>query len=59
METIRIALKDLVQNTGQITGIPANPRQWTKKEIDKIAKSLRETPELFEARPIIVIPWEG
>lgn len=59
METIRIALKDLVQNTGQIPGVPANPRQWTKKEIDKIAKSLQETPELFEARPIIVIPWEG
>lgn len=59
METIRIALKDLVQNTGQIPGLPANPRQWTKKEIDKIAKSLQETPELFEARPIIVIPWEG
>lgn len=59
MDTIRIALKDLVQNTGQIPGLPANPRQWTKKEIDKIAKSLQETPELFEARPIIVIPWEG
>lgn len=59
METIRISLKDLVQNTGQIPGVPANPRQWTKKEIDKIAKSLQETPELFEARPIIVIPWEG
>lgn len=52
-------MKDLEQNTGQIPGLPANPRQWTKKEIDKIAKSLQETPELFEARPIIVIPWEG
>lgn len=59
MDTIRIALKDLEQNTGQIPGLPANPRQWTKKEIDKIAKSLQETPELFEARPIIVIPHEG
>ena len=56
MNTIRIALKDLEQNTGQIPGLQANPRQWTKTEIDKIAKSLRETPELFEARPIIVIP---
>lgn len=59
MDTIRIALKDLVQNTGQIPGVPANPRQWTKKEIDKIAKSLRETPELFEARPIIVTQYAG
>lgn len=59
MDTIRIALKDLVQNTGQIPGLPANPRQWTKKEIDKIAKSLQETPELFEARPIIVTQYAG
>ena len=59
MDTIRIALKDLVQYTGQIPGLPANPRQWTKKEIDKIAKSLQETPVLFEPRPIIVIPREG
>lgn len=59
METIRIALKDLVQNTGQIPGLPANPRQWKKTEVDKIAKSLRETPELFEARPIIVTKYAG
>ena len=54
MKTVRLAIKDLEQNTGQITGLPANPRQWTKTEVEKIAKSLRETPELFEARPIIV-----
>ena len=59
MDTIRIALKDLEQNTGQIPGLPANPRQWTKAEIDRIAKSLRETPELFEARPIIVTQYAG
>lgn len=59
METIRIALKDLEQNTGQIPGLPANPRQWTKAEINRIAKSLRETPELFEARPIIVTKYAG
>jgi len=59
MNTIRIALKDLEQNTGQIPGLQANPRQWTKTEIDQIARSLKETPELFEARPIIVIPSGG
>ena len=54
MKTVRLAIKDLEQNTGQIPGLPANPRQWTRTEVEKIAKSLRETPELFEARPIIV-----
>ena len=59
MQTQRIKLADLAPNKGQIPGLPSNPRQWTRAEIDKIAKSLKETPELFEARPIIVTPWEG
>jgi hypothetical protein len=44
------------QNTGQIAGLPSNPRQWTQTDIDRIAKSLEETPELFNARPLIVYP---
>lgn len=59
METQRISIKKLHPNTGQIPGLPANPRSWTKAEVQKIAKSLRETPELFEARPIIVFPQDG
>lgn len=59
MQTTRIKLADLVPNTGQVPGLPSNPRQWTKGDIDKIAASLRETPELFEARPIIAVPHDG
>lgn len=59
METKRIKLTDLVLNEGQITGLPTNPRQWTKTELDKLKKSLQETPELLEARGILVYPWEG
>lgn len=59
METRRIKLTDLVLNEGQITGLPTNPRQWTKTELNKLKKSLQETPELLEARGILVYPWEG
>ena len=59
MQTVRIKLAELAPNTGQIPGLPTNPRQWTRTEIDRLARSLRETPELFEARPIIVTPWAG
>ena len=59
METRRLKIKDLEPNVGQIPGLPTNPRQWTRTEIDKIARSLKEAPELFEARPIIVTPWNG
>lgn len=59
MEIQRIKIADLEKNVGQIDGLPVNPRQWTKGEVDRIAKSLRETPELFEMRPIIAVPYNG
>lgn len=56
MQIVKLKTADLAPNTGQIPGLPTNPRQWTSGDIDKIAASLRETPELFEARPVLVIP---
>ena len=46
----------LVQNTGQFPKLPRNPRQWTKEDIDKTAKSIREDFDFLEDRPILVIP---
>lgn len=56
MEIVRISTAKLHNNTGQVEGLPANPRQWTKAEVDRLARSLTETPELFEARPCLVYP---
>jgi len=56
MEITRLPLSRLEPNKGQIEGLPQNPRTWTQTDIDKLAASLIETPELFEARPIIVVP---
>lgn len=55
----RLPIELLQFNEGQIPGLPANPRQWTRDDVEKLARSLEETPELFEARPIIVIPYKG
>lgn len=55
----KLPIKSVSQNTGQIEGLPSNPRQWTQTDIDRIARSLEETPELFEARPLIVLPHNG
>ena len=55
----KIALTDLVSNTGQIPGLPANPRAWTDSDIKRLAKSMKGTPELAEARGCIVVPYEG
>ena len=54
MEIQKISINILRPNTGQVEGLPANPRTWTQTEIDRIAKSLKETPELFEMRPLLV-----
>lgn len=53
----KIPISKLEQNIGQIDGLPANPRKWSEDEVDRLAASLLETPELFEARPIIVYPY--
>lgn len=58
MEIVKLPIEKLESNIGQIPELPMNPRQWTRTDIDSLAKSLRETPELFEARPIIVVPKE-
>ena len=59
MQIVKLKLSELAPNTGQIPGLPINPRQWTKGDVEKIAASLKETPELFEARPLLVIPHDG
>lgn len=59
MEIVKMKVKDLEPNMGQVPGLPINPREWTKGDVDRIAASLVETPELFEARPIITIPHGG
>ena len=59
MEIKRIRLTDLELNRGQVAGLPSNPRQWGKGELDDLVKSIRETPELLEARGLIVWPYGG
>ena len=55
----RIHISRLDPNTGQIPGLPANPREWTDTELKRLAKSMKETPELAEARGCIVVPFKG
>ena len=56
MEIVKMPLADLEMNIGQIPGLPMNPRQWTRSDIDRLARSIKETPELYEGRPILAVP---
>lgn len=59
METRLIAIKEIQQNKGQIHGLPSNPRVWAKAQLEALARSITATPELVEARGIIVLPYNG
>lgn len=56
MEKKRIEINELVQNKGQVEGVPKNPRQWKQADLDRLKASMNETPELAEARGCIVYP---
>ena len=55
----RIHISRLDPNTGQIPGVPKNPRKWSHRELRNLADSMRDTPELTEARGAIVYPFQG
>ena len=42
--------------TSKLKTNPSNPRAIRKDQLDKLVKSLREFPEMLEARPIVVDP---
>ena len=52
----KLPLWRLRGNTGQIPGVPANPRRWSGAQLDRLRQSLRETPELLAARALLVVP---
>jgi hypothetical protein len=44
-------------NTGQIAGLPANPRQINDDKFDKLVKSIIDHPEMLHLRECIVTPY--
>jgi len=59
MITSDIRITDIVANRGQVPGLPSNPRQWTRADLDRLKTSITETPELLDARGILVYPYKG
>lgn len=49
-----LPLKDIEPNTGQIEGLPANPRQINKDRLELLKKSINENPEMLQLRELIV-----
>lgn len=56
-ESRLISLDLLDPNSGQIEGVPANPRYLTDRGYKKLKKSIKENPELLSYRELLVYPY--
>lgn len=54
----KIKLTELSPNTGQIDGLPVNPRIIKDEKFQKLKKSLQDDPEMLELRELLVFRWE-
>src|SRR5690606_31663442 len=58
MKTESIDINKLIGNTGQIEGLPKNPRIIKDEKYAKLLKSIQEDPEMLELRELIVFPFK-
>jgi len=54
-----IALDELKPNTGQIEGLPANPRFIRNARFDRLVESIAANPEMLSLREIIACEHQG
>ena len=57
-ERATLKVSAIVANEGQLAWLPANPRQWTKADIDRTRNSIQEDPDFLEDRPLLVVPMD-
>lgn len=54
-----IDIRLIVRNTGQIAGLPANPRFIRDEKFNLLKKSIEENPEMLGLRELLVYPHTG
>ena len=54
-----IEIRDLRPNSGEVKGLPRNPRKISKKNLEKLKKSVQDAPEMLRLRELIVVPHGG
>ena len=54
-----IPIDKLELNTGQLEGLPKNPRYIKDERYDALKKSISDAPELLEARMLLVYPLDN
>lgn len=59
LKTQLLPLAKIQPNTGQIPGLPKNPRTIRDSRFVQLKKSIEEFPEMLELREIVVFPFKG
>lgn len=59
IQTVEIPLGQIVENRGQIEGLPANPRKISISKLRKLVQSIREYPWMVALRELLVYPYKG
>ncbi len=59
MKAQLVKIKDLKNNTGQIEGLPKNPRVLKDDKFIKLKKSLEDDPEMLQLREVIAYDNNG
>lgn len=55
-ELIMLPLSQIEPNTGQLDGLPKNPRSIKKAKLEKLKKNIEEYPEMLAWRSLLVYP---
>lgn len=59
MQATKVQLSEIDLNTGQVPGLPRNPRIINDQKYRALLRSLKEDPEMIELRESIVYPYQG
>ena len=59
MQSVKIKISKLKNNSGQIAGVKKNPRIQDDAKFQKLKKSLQDFPEMLELRELVVYPLNG
>jgi hypothetical protein len=59
MQVQLVNIKDLKSNTGQVEGLPKNPRLIKDEKFKKLKKSIEDDPEMLNLREVIAYDNKG
>lgn len=59
LEIREIPIVELVENTGQIPDVPANPRKISKEKFKALCDSIKMSPEMKALDEVKVYPYDG